>query len=161
MNTTIESIIQIFSLQTRLFLNVLEGVTDEHAKQRLGSNTNHIAWIAGHIVSTRYQLGYVLGLPLREPFPEFFERGKGLDNSISYPHINDLKRGWNEISEMLIDKLKTFEESDLLAEAPIPVPTNRQDMLGFISFFAHHEAYHIGQIGISRRIMDYPPMRYN
>ncbi len=41
-----------FEMQTRLFSNALEGLGTDHTT-RPSNSTNHLAWLAGHLVSTR------------------------------------------------------------------------------------------------------------
>lgn len=36
----------IFNLNTRLFLNALEGITEEQAKQRISDHNNPVSWLA-------------------------------------------------------------------------------------------------------------------
>lgn len=157
--TSLQPVIDIFSLQTRLFRNVTKDITDEHAKAHFAGSPNHIAWITGHIVSSRYMLGYVLGMTDREPFPELFERGQGIQD-IRYPSIEQLTDGWEAYSEKLMATLENLPEEDLLADPPLKTPINENTLRGFITFLAHHEAYHIGQLGLARRYFGYEPMSY-
>ena len=160
--TIVRPIAEMFRLQTQLFLNVTKDITDDHAGHRFMGITNHMAWITGHLVSTRFSLGNVLGLPYREPFPELFARGKGLDESIQYPAFSELTNDWETISEPLISRIEQLRDWELESEAPVPSPMTpiNHTLMGFIIFIAHHEAYHIGQLGLARRLMGYEPMSY-
>jgi putative IMPACT (imprinted ancient) family translation regulator len=44
----------IFSINTSLFLNCLEGVTEEQAIQPLSTNTNSLKWLAAHVTWAMY-----------------------------------------------------------------------------------------------------------
>ncbi|MBX2870703.1 MAG: DinB family protein [Saprospiraceae bacterium] len=161
-STTLASVIDQFHLQTRLFENVVQDFREEHLHERLNGITNHVAWIVGHLVSGRYLAAYVLGVPAREPYPELFAKGKGLDEHTTYPSLAELTKDWPDISEKLLARLETLSERELNAEAPVPspmTPTN-QSLRGFITFISHHEAYHIGQLGILRRYFDLEAMGY-
>ncbi len=161
--TIISPLVQMFRLQTTLFRNATKDITPAHAHHRFMEITNHMAWITGHIVSTRFALGTVLGLPLREPFPQLFARGKGLDENITYPSFEELTKDWSVISEPLIDRLENLKDWELEAEAPVPSPMSQYNggLIGFITFIAHHEAYHIGQLGLARRFFNYEAIAYN
>lgn len=160
--TTLASVIDQFHLHTRLFEQVVKDLRAEHLDVRLNGITNHVAWITGHLVSGRYLAAYVLGVPAREPFPELFAKGKGLDESITYPSLPDLTKDWPDISQKLLTRLASLTERELGAEAPVPSPMTpyNQSLRGFLTFIAHHEAYHIGQLGIMRRFFDLEAMRY-
>ena len=157
--TTLLPVIETFKLQTRLFLNVTKDITDEHAKTPIAGSPNHIAWITGHIVSSRFGLGFLLGMTEKEPFPELFERQKGIQNT-SYPSMDQLTEGWEAHADKFISFLENLTEDDLLVDPPIRTPIEEQTLRGFITFLAHHEAYHIGQLSLARRLFGYDPMSY-
>lgn len=163
METTITSLqpaIEAFKLQTRLFRNVTKDITEDHASGLFGGSPNHISWITGHIVSTRYMLGNVLGLSDREPFPELFERGQGIKEDAKYPSIEKLTAGWEEFADKIIARLESLNEDELLADPPVQTPIAEYNLRGFITFICHHEAYHIGQLSLARRHFGYEPMSY-
>lgn len=159
--TTLQPVIEAFKMQTRLFLNVTSDITEEHAKAHFAGSPNHIAWITGHLVSTRYTLSTVLGLTDREPYPELFETGKGIQDDMDYPSIDNLIAGWEDFSEKIIDRLESLTEDELQADPPIQTPIGDNTLRGFITFICHHEAYHIGQLSILKRHFGYEPLSYS
>ena len=159
--TTLQPVIEAFKMQTRLFLNVTSDITEEHAKAHFGGSPNHIAWITGHLVSTRYTLSTVLGLTGREPYPELFESGKGIQDDMDYPSIDKLTAGWENLGEKIIDRLESLTEDELQADPPIQTPIADNTLRGFITFICHHEAYHIGQLSILKRYFGYEPLSYS
>ena len=148
-------------MQTRLFRNVTNDITDEHAKAHFGGSPNHIAWITGHLVSTRYTLSTVLGLIDREPYPELFESGKVIQDDMDYPSMDKLTAGWEDFGEKIIDRLESLTEDELQADPPIQTPIADNTLRGFITFICHHEAYHIGQLSILKRHFGYEPLSYS
>jgi hypothetical protein len=160
MSSSIKHLINQFNLHTRLFSNVTAGVNDSDAQKQMNENTNHIAWLTGHTVSTRFMLSQVLGMQFTEPFPAFFENGKGLDKKTQYPSMKDLTKEWTSISEKVSNAMSSLSEEELNKKIPRPVPTG--DTLGdFIAFIIHHEAYTVGQMGIARRFFGLEAMKYN
>jgi len=159
MTNTIKLITSQLNLQTRLFNNVTDGITDEQSRVHLYPNANHPAWLTGHIVSSRYLFANLLGLKDAEPFPSLFQNGKGMDNAAAYPSMSDLRRDWNGISEKIVTVLDSITEETLSSGLPKPVPAGNT-VGDFIAFILHHEAYTIGQIGIYRRYLGVPAMSY-
>lgn len=158
--TSIQPLIEAFNLQTRLFRNVTKDISEEHANGHFGGSPNHIAWITGHLVSTRHMLGTVLGLTDKEPFPEYFERGQGIKEDVEYPAIEIMTANWENFAEKIITRLQELTEDELLADPPVQTPISENTLRGFITFICHHEAYHIGQLSLARRHFGYEPMSY-
>ena len=155
-----QSVKEIFELQTRLFKNVLSDINEKNSQERLRGNTNHIAWLTGHIVSSRHAVVNLLGGKLDYKFDDLFAQGKGIDDT-KYPNLNDLKSAWESCSTDLLNKLDKLKEEALKEEAPFKVPIGNGSMRSLITFFAHHEAYHIGQLGILRKYFGSDAMKYN
>jgi uncharacterized damage-inducible protein DinB len=155
-----ESLKEIFELQTRLLNNVLSGIEENNAAVRLGGNTNHIAWLTGHIVSSRHAIVNLIGGTMDYQYDDLFGQGKGLEDT-QYPSLHDLKSAWDTCSISLMGQLGQLERTALEEEAPIKVPLGNGSMRSLIAFFAHHEAYHIGQLGILRKYFGAEAMKYN
>ena len=69
-----------FDLHTRLFNNVLDGITDAETQERARDTVNHVKWLAGHLTSTRFSMGArSLGRTL-QPRPRHLRR-RGLSVS--------------------------------------------------------------------------------
>ena len=66
----------ILELNTRLFLNSLDGVSDEVATRRPNRETNHIAFLACHVLDARYYLAGYLGREARNPFKDMFDAAR-------------------------------------------------------------------------------------
>ncbi len=155
----INPLIAQLDLQTALFHNAVEGISDYDAKRQITTNTNHVAWLTGHLVSSRFFLANVLGLRVQEPFPELFAERKGIQRHAEYPGQQLLTKDWDTISDMLITKLSMLTAAALNEKIAFPVPTG-DTVIALIAFIAHHEAYTIGQIGLYRRYFGYPGMKY-
>ena len=154
MSTTITS---QFDMQTRLFNNALEGITEAEADNRPAS-VNHIKWLAGHLVYTRLMLKDFAGLPADERFDAF---DKNMDPGKEYLSLDAIKTKWNEIAEPISNGLKALPEEALNGDGPFMSPIGDKSVRGFLGFISHHEAYHIGQIGILRRAVGKEAMSYN
>ncbi len=156
----ITALIDQLNMQTRLFRNAVSGLRDEDAHEPIVPGTNHISWLAGHTVSTRYDLANMFGANAAEPYPEFFAHQKGMDATAKYPSISDLTKNWDAISDTLITRLNTLTDEELAGPLPFPLPIADTTKKGYLSFITHHEAYTIGQLGLLRRLHGYPAMTY-
>ena len=148
-----------FELQTRLYKNVLEGL-ENNGMKRISQATNHLGWLAGHLVSTRYMLCNVLGEEAQEPHPALFQNGKGIDSEADYPSLTSCLKDWDAITPRLMNRLKSLSAQQLEAKAPFQIPMGER-IDHFVGFIAHHEAYHIGQMGILRKYFGKEAMKYS
>lgn len=152
---TAAPIIQSFQMQTAFFGKSIDGISEESATKIINKDVNHIAWIAGHIVSCRYMLCGMMGLQVTEPYPEIFGNLKGIQEATDYPPLSSLLETLNEVTEQLIKKLSEMDEEELHKEA------FGGRLIDIILFFAYHEAYHIGQIGMLRKALGYEAIKHN
>ena len=157
MEATMVRIIGQFTMQTRLYRNALEGIEDGW-NRRLNEQVNHLAWIAGHLVSSRYMLCQMTGLEINEPFPEKFAQGKAIEDG-DYPSLRKQIEAWGEVSAMLEAHLPELTADELDRDAPFAVPMGKT-VGDAIAFFAHHESYHIGQMGLLRKYLLNDAMSY-
>lgn len=159
----IELIIPAYRMHTQGFMNVLDGISEEDGLKRIENKTNHIVWMAGNFVNMRYGLGWVLGLQEQDPNNDLFFQGKALDESIKYPTLADLKKNFHEISPKVYQKLWeiTDEELDEIFEIGMNIPFVKETKLNFAGMCIGREDYLCGQIGLMRRILNYPGMKYD
>ncbi len=149
-----------FDLQTRLYNNVLEGINDVESNERASQTVNHIKWLAGHLLTTRQGLSQFGGLPEDTSLDEFFGHGNGIDESKNYPPLELIRKRWNEISDKISQGLGRLTPAALSGQSPAKTPIGDDTLEGFLGFLMHHEAYHIGQIGILRKYLGKAPMSY-
>jgi len=150
-----------FNLQTRLFNNVLEGISEDESNQRASETVNHIKWVAGHVLTTRLSFHQLVGFEEDQSLTELFGHGHGLDESKTYPSIEFILEKWNKISTDFGDKIGQLPAAVLDSEAPSKTPINDMTMRGMLSFISFHEAYHIGQLGILRKYLGKEAMHYD
>ena len=68
MALSIKPLESIFNLNSRLFINALDGVTEEQAKERISDHNNPLNWLATHTVWARYNTCMLLGKPAKNPY---------------------------------------------------------------------------------------------
>ncbi|HEV8286226.1 MAG TPA: DinB family protein [Chitinophagaceae bacterium] len=151
----------ILQLNDRLFINALEGITEEQAKERLSDHNNPISWIAAHTLSSRYFMLVFLGKPAENPYRHLFENFKPFDPSLNYPTLGEVKKEWKKVSDLLKDALKSVTEQQLAGESPIKAPVADSTNEGTLAFLAEHESYEIGQLGFLKKYFTGEAMSYN
>jgi DinB superfamily len=152
----------IFNLNTRLFLNALEGVTEAQAKERISDHNNPLCWLAAHTVWARYNTCAMLGKPAaKNPYDGLFENFKPFDAAANYGTLADAKGEWNKASELLKEALATVTEEHLAADCPLKSPIGDFTFGGTITFLAEHESYDIGQIAFLKKYFTKEAMSYN
>ena len=160
-NSSISAIIDQFNMQTRLFNNILKDVDPANYSKKPNSTTNNYAWLAGHVLNTRYNIANIIGVKLTSPYGELYDNFRGYDSSLTYPALDEVQTYWKKISENFIAGLNELNDDFINAPAPFKVPIGDNTMKGILAFFAHHEAYHIGQLGYLRRYLGIPAMSYD
>ena len=151
-----------FDLHHRLYNNVLDGFTDEETNRRLQGykKMNHVKYLAGHLLNAQYGLAEIAGVGFDVKWNELFAAAGQSEakDDIAYPHIDEIKSEWNKLYEETRHGLEKLAPEDLEKEAPYEFFSSAGEMWAFLS---HHQAYHIGQIGILRRGFGKAPMRYD
>jgi uncharacterized damage-inducible protein DinB len=156
----------LYDSHTTLYPNVIESISEKDTHNRLNTKANHIAWIAGSLVHMRYDLAYAVGLSkddIKENSRsyELFKDYKGIQDSATYPSLDEYRRDWKIISPALKDHLSELSDDALNAPDPFQMPGKDLTLLDSITFFIDRESYCIGQIGLYRRLLGYEAMKYN
>ena len=151
----------IFNLNTRLFLNALEGVTEEQAKERISDHNNPLNWLAVHTVWARYNIAGLLGKPVENPYNGLFEGFKPFDPDYKYATLAEAKAEWQKASDLLKEALATVTDERLAAEAPFKSPAGDFTIGGTIAFLAQHESYDVGQVAFLKKYFTKEAMSYN
>ena len=158
-DSRLQSLLAQYDMHTTYFNNVLEGISDEDAHQRLQTKANHIAWIAGSLVQERFELANTFGIEGHQQANSLFENYQGIKDQETYPPLSQYKEDWENISLPLKDALHdaTREKLDTFFEM---MPGQNMTYYDLVVFMMHREAYLIGQIGLWRRLLGYEAMKY-
>ncbi|MCP4438743.1 MAG: DinB family protein [Aureispira sp.] len=154
-----EQIIAQFELHTHLLRNTCKDFSDEKASQLHGEE-NHVKWLVGHLVSTRYYTAKLLGLDEEFKYGHLYVRGSKAEDASQFPSLEAFLVEWEKISPILINHLKSMSEEVWNSKANFQFPIHDGSLKGSFSFMAHHEAYHIGQVAYARRIVGLDGMKY-
>ena len=159
-NFSIDTIIVLYDLHTRLFFNVIDKITDEDAHNRLCTEANHIAWLTGSLVHERFELANAAGLSLRHSSIDLFKCHRGIEKNTIYPSLEEFKKDWKNISPILRTSLVNLTDSQLQSIDQYGVPGDELKFVNAITFSIDRESYFIRQIGLYRRLLGYDAMKY-
>ena len=151
-----------FDMHTRLYNNVLEDINDNEANNRNNEHVNHIKWVAGHLCNVRLEgMNRLTGGEADSSYAEKFARHSVLDpTGASYPPLSEIVARWNEVSPAISGRFNHLPEELLDSPAPGPSPIPDDSFRGLIAFLVSHEAYHIGQLSILRKLAGKDAMSY-
>lgn len=162
MDPRIAPLTEILRLNTKLFRNCLEGVTDEKAAMRPSASTNSAAFVATHVTEARFYLPKVLGDEHPSPIAAYLEGARGIDDVKRFPPLAEIQRAWTTASHALRERLDrmTAAELDASIACPFPLPISDPTALSLLTFFVQHDSYHVGQLALLRKHAGLPAMQY-
>ena len=160
MDIRVAPLAEILRLNTVLFRNCLDGLSDEQALVRPTNGTNSAAFIAAHLASARFFLLKTLGVEEGDPLAPYLEGRKGIDDIARLPPLVEVAAAWTLGAHLLRDRLATLTAADLEAPSTVPFPLANGTLLGTLTFLVQHDSYHLGQLSLLRKYAGLPAMRY-
>lgn len=156
-------IIPGYRMHSQMFNNMLDGISEADAQKRIENKTNHFTWMVGNLVNSRYWLAGILGISEKDPNEDLFKDAKALDPNATYPTLEELKNAWHKISPVLYQKLLQIDEEELMQayEFGMNVPYVEENKLNMVGMCIDRESYLFGQLGLMRKILNYPAVRYD
>lgn len=153
-------LMNVLRLNTRLFLNCLEGLAEDRALERPGGRTNNMGFIACHLVDSRHFTAAMLGMQSENPFADLLADASGIDDLSALPSLGQIREAWRSVSPDLEACVSSLSEADLRIIPSTRFPVDDPTVLGGLGFLMQHESYHIGQMALLRRYLGYPAMSY-
>jgi uncharacterized damage-inducible protein DinB len=153
MNMDFSIIKGMFKTNADIFEKVVQGVPTEQWLTQPADDSNHLTWVAGHVVIHRAIAAEMLGAQWSAPWRKLFVRGAKLVSPDQYPNPDELRRAWKEVSEKLAACLSTATEEDIAKPAPQGVPTMDGKVGGFVAFLCLHETFHVGQLSYLKKLL--------
>ncbi len=154
-------IIDQLGVGQRLIGMFTEGVSDQEYFERSTEETNHIAWLLGHIACTEdwavvLITGSASGLP--PLMHELFTKGCNcLPDASRYPARAEIDEHFAAMRVRTVEALRLFDESRWDEESPEGSPRDFFPTLGSLwGLLATHQFWHIGQIAVCRAVLKKP-----
>jgi uncharacterized damage-inducible protein DinB len=146
-----------FGLCSYVLEKNLGGVSHQESLISPQPGGNCLNWLVGHLTRSRNQ---VLSLFGQKPmFPnEEFDAYEGSGGAPFRPEtaipFEELKRRFKALQEPLVNGLNGMSPDAMAKPAPFSPTGNPQETVGsLLAAFAFHEAYHVGQTGVLRRVL--------
>jgi hypothetical protein len=135
----------------------LGGLTHEESLINPQPGGSCLNWIVGHLTRSRNQALRLFGQKPMFPTEEFnayddndgtpFRREKAIP-------FEELKRRFKALQEPLVNGLNGISAEAMEKPAPFSPTGNPQETVGsLLAAIAFHEAYHVGQTGLLRRVL--------
>ena len=147
-------------LNTRLFRNCLDAMTEDQAQLRPGATANSAAFVAAHLADSRYYLLKILGAERPNPLDRYLGSRKGIDEIAQWPSLPQIQAAWTEASHALRDRLAAMSALELDAPNQTRFPVSDMTVLGVLAFLVQHDSYHRGQLSLLRKCAGLPAMKY-
>jgi hypothetical protein len=157
-NRTI-ALLTLFDYQTGFFAKALDGISEEDMHNRLNTQANHPAWLAGSLVQQRFLMASETGSGLRQTGEELFKNNKGIQAGVPYPTAAEYIKDWERITPEAREALVKIDDQKLDSE--IDMGGMKMTYYEMICFSMYREASIIGQLALWRRLLGYPALKYD
>ena len=154
------AIAEIYRLNTWLFHNCLDALTEEQGQARPSVTTNSAAFVAAHVADSRFAIAAWLGAPLANPLADVLADAKGIEDIPALPSLDAIRAAWDEASQAIAARIGALTPQEWDAPSPARFPTGGPTLLGALTFLAQHDSYHIGQLALLRKHAGLPAMKY-
>jgi hypothetical protein len=158
-STRTQGLLSLFDYQTGLFAKALEGISEEDMHNRLNTEANHPAWLAGSLVQQRFMMTSETGTGMKQTGEELFQNHKGLQEGAKYPSTAEYIKDWERITPEAREALATIDDQKLDSE--INMGEFKWTYYEMICFTIYREASIIGQLALWRRLLGYPALKYD
>ena len=146
-----------FGLTTYILEKNVAGVSHRESLINPEPGGSCLNWVVGHLTLSRNR---ALGLFGQKPIHDTAEFApyEG-DNDVALTQENaitfeELKRRFKALQEPLVNCLDRMSPADMDKPAPFSPSGNPKETMGsLLASLAFHEAYHVGQTGLLRRVI--------
>ncbi len=151
---------EIFRLNTGLLRHALAGVDDASARRQLHPAINPIAFLVIHLLDARFSMARMIGAPAENPPQATWDAAASSDARPGVPPLEELLALWHGVSTAPAEREPRLLAADRAAPAPHPFPVTHPSVCGGPAFLLQHESYHLGQLGLLRRMLGLPAMAW-
>ena len=157
-NRTI-GLLTLFDYQTGFFAKALEGLSEEDMHNRLNTQANHPAWLAGSLVQQRFMMASETGSGMKQTGEELFKNNKGIQADATYPTKEEYLKDWERITPEAREALVKIDDQKLDSE--MDMGGMKMTYYEVICFSIYREASIIGQLALWRRLLGHPALKYD
>jgi uncharacterized damage-inducible protein DinB len=161
MDPRVAPLAEMLRLNSRLFHNCLDGLTDDRARVRPSDSCNSPVFVAAHLVESRYYLLKTLGTEGANPLERYTGSWKSIDQITEWPTLDAIRTAWNAVSDTLAKRLAGITTAELDTPITTEMPLESRTTLGMLVFLVQHDSYHVGQLSLLRKYSGLPAMQYS
>ena len=146
----------LYTLNDHVLKVNTEGLTEGETLRRPTPGGNCANWVVGHLLRSRKFLLEFLECDwaLPDGAAEVYHRGSSGDDDGRFIPFPELRRMWEETHGLLMKALAGLTDEQLAAEVqPLGDFSKPDTRLRRILFLYFHETYHLGQLGLLRRLL--------
>jgi hypothetical protein len=158
-STRTKALLTLFDYHTGFFAKALAGISAEDMHNRLNTQANHPAWLAGSLVQQRFMMASETGTGLRQTGEELFKNHKGIQDGVQYPTTVEYLKDWEKITPEARKALVEIDDKKLDSE--FAMGEMKMSYYELICFNIYREASIIGQLALWRRLLGYPAIKYD
>ena len=158
-STRTQGLLTLFDYQTDFYAKVLNGLSEEDMHNRLDTQANHPAWLAGALVNQRFLMASETSKGLKQTGEELFVNNKGIQAGVRYPSNEEYIKDWQTITPEARKALTDIDDKKLDSE--IDMGGMKMTYYELICFTIYREASMTGQLALWRRLLGHPAMRYD
>jgi len=155
MHDRLETIAATLRSNEQVFRGALADVTETAWFHRPGE-ANHLAFLAAHLVGARHYVVRFTGGTSTDPLEIYHGGARNIDEIDRFPSPKETLDAWNEVAPIMFGALDAVGGEFLDGDSGLPFPAPGPTRLDALIFLAQHEAYHLGQMGLLRRISGLP-----
>ncbi len=90
----------MFKTNTDLVNKATAGICAEHWLLKPADSSNHLMWVAGHLVVSRGGILRLLGAEWTTPWDSLFARGAKVEMPERYPKVEEIRDAWDSASKL-------------------------------------------------------------
>lgn len=141
----------------RRFLRMnTEGITQAESLIQPKAAGNCMNWVVGHLLAVYHHVLLLIGQKpvLSESQLSRYERGSApVKDMSSALDFNEMLTAWDETCKRIDAGLAALTTAQLDSPAPVSPMNNPKETIGsLLAFLSWHQAYHVGQTGVLRRV---------
>lgn len=155
MHDRLAAVAAMFESNEQVFRGAVAGVTKSAWLHRPGE-ANHLAFLATHLVGARHYIVRFAGGTSTDPLEAYHGGARDIGEMDRFPSAEEVIAAWDEVAPILSDSLDVVGGEFLDEDSGLPFPTPGPTRLDVLIFLAQHEAYHLGQMGLLRRVSGLP-----
>ena len=152
-----EMLMMQLEVTKQIFQANTDGVTQDESLAQPSAEGNCLNWIGGHLVTAYNDILPTLG---EEPVwdearTEVYKRGTDpLSEGAEAADFGDISAAYSTAHERVMRGIGNLAAERWAEPAPYSPGNNPEETLGtLLHLIAFHQAYHVGQLGLGRRLL--------